>query len=81
MACRNILSDSVNRHDKLTLDDIHMCLYKKYSVYRKLPYSTSSHSFRGGGESEPTNTKHNNYHNSHHNNYSSFSNLAALSAS
>ncbi len=46
----NCMTDLANRHGKLTLDDIHMCLYKKYSVYRKLPYSDFSHSFRGGGE-------------------------------
>jgi hypothetical protein len=43
----NCMTDSANRHGKLTLDDIHMCLYKKYSVYRKLPYSTFTHSSRG----------------------------------
>jgi hypothetical protein len=37
----NCMTDSANRHGKLTLDDIHKCLYKKYSVYRKLPYGTS----------------------------------------
>jgi len=46
----NCMTDSANRHGKLTLDDIHKCLYKEYSVYRKLPYGTFSHSFRGGGE-------------------------------
>ena len=44
----NCMTDSANRHGKLTLDDVHMCLYKKYSVYRELPYGTFSHSFRGG---------------------------------
>jgi hypothetical protein len=43
------MTDSVNRHGKLTLDDIHKCLYKKYSVNRKLPYGTFIHSSRGGG--------------------------------
>ncbi|MFY9869039.1 MAG: hypothetical protein WAK17_04920, partial [Candidatus Nitrosopolaris sp.] len=42
-------ADSANRHGKLTLDDIHKCLYKKYSVNRKLPYGTFIHSSRGGG--------------------------------
>ena len=46
----NCMTDSANRHGKLTLDDIHMCLYKEYSVYRKLPYGTFTHSFKGGGE-------------------------------
>jgi hypothetical protein len=46
----NCMTDLANRHGKLTLDDIHMCLYKKYGVYRKLPYGTFSHSLRGGGE-------------------------------
>jgi hypothetical protein len=46
----NCMTDSANRHGKLTLDDIHKCLYKKYSMYRKLPYGTFSQSFRGGGE-------------------------------
>jgi hypothetical protein len=43
----NCMTDLANRHGKLTLDNIHMCLYKKYSVYRKLPYSDFSHSFSG----------------------------------
>jgi len=30
--CFNCMTDSANRHGKLTLDDAHMCLYKKYSV-------------------------------------------------
>jgi hypothetical protein len=47
----NCMTDIANRHGKLTLDDTHMCLYKKYSVNRKLPYDTFSHSFRGGGGS------------------------------
>ena len=34
----NCMTDSANRHGKLTLDDIHKCLYKRYSVNRKLPY-------------------------------------------
>jgi len=48
----NCMTDSANRHGKLTLDDIHKCLYKEYSVYRTLPryMGTFSHSFRGGGE-------------------------------
>jgi hypothetical protein len=46
----NCMTDSANRHGKLTLDDIHKCLYKKYSAYHKLPYETFSHSSRGGGE-------------------------------
>ena len=46
----NCMTDSANRHGKLTLDDIHKCLYKKYSVYRKLPYGTFIHSSRGAGE-------------------------------
>ena len=46
----NCMSDSANRHGKLTLDDIHKCLYKRYSVNRKLPYGTFIHSSRGGGE-------------------------------
>jgi hypothetical protein len=46
----NCMTDSANRHGKLALDDIHKCLYKKYSVNRKLPYGTFFHSFRGGGE-------------------------------
>ena len=43
----NCMSDSANRHGKLTLDDIHKCLYKKYSVNRKLPYDTFIHPFKG----------------------------------
>ena len=46
----NCMTDSANRHGKLTLDDIHKCLYKEYGVYSKLPYGTFSHSFRGGRE-------------------------------
>ena len=46
----NCMTDSANRHGKLTLDDIHKCLYKEYSVYRKLPYGTFTHSSKGGGE-------------------------------
>jgi hypothetical protein len=45
------MTDSANRHGKLTLDDIHKCLYKKYSMYRKLPYGTFIHSSRGDGDS------------------------------
>ena len=44
------MTDSANRHGKLALDDIHKCLYKKYSVNRKLTYGTFIHSSRGGGE-------------------------------
>jgi hypothetical protein len=47
----NCMTDSANRHGKLSLDDIHKCLYKKYSAYRKLPYGTFIHSSRGGGDS------------------------------
>ncbi len=47
----NCMTDSANRHGKLTLDDIHKCLYKKYSVNRKLPYGTFIHSSRGGSDS------------------------------
>ena len=43
----NCMTDSANRHGKLALDDIHNCLYKKYSVNRKLPYGTFIHSSRG----------------------------------
>ena len=46
----NCMTDSASRHGELTLDDIHKCLYKEYSVYRKLPYGTFSHLSRGGGE-------------------------------
>jgi hypothetical protein len=46
----NCMTGSANRHGKLTLDDIHKCLYKEYSAYRKLPYGIFIHSFRGGGE-------------------------------
>ena len=46
----NCMTDSANRHGKLTLDDMHKCLYKKYSVNRKLPYGAFIHSSRDGGE-------------------------------
>jgi hypothetical protein len=39
----NCMSDIANKHAKLTLDDVNMCLHKEYHVYRNLPIS-----FRGG---------------------------------
>lgn len=39
----NCMTDIVNKHVKLTIDDVNMCLYKKYSVYRKVPYAVFSH--------------------------------------
>jgi hypothetical protein len=44
------MTDSANGNGKLTLEDIHKCLYKKYSTYRKLPFDTFVHSSRGGGD-------------------------------
>jgi hypothetical protein len=43
----NCMTDNANRHGKLTLDDVHMCLHKQYHAYRNLPYDIHSHSFRG----------------------------------
>ena len=40
----NCMTDIANEHAKLTLDDVHMCLYKEYGKY-------FLHSFRGGGGS------------------------------
>jgi hypothetical protein len=47
----NCMTDIANEHGKLTLDDVHMCLYKEYSVYQKVPYDVFIHSSRGGGGS------------------------------
>jgi hypothetical protein len=47
----NCMTDIANEHGKLTLDDVHMCLYKEYGVYNKVPYSTFLHSSRGSGGS------------------------------
>jgi hypothetical protein len=41
------MTDNANRHGKLTLDDVHMCLHKQYHAYRNLPYDIHSNSFRG----------------------------------
>jgi len=43
------MTDTANEHGKLTLDDVHTCLHKEYSVYRNIPYGTFSHSYSGGG--------------------------------
>ena len=43
----NCMTDKANEHGKLTLDDVHMCLYKEYGVYNKVPYSTFIHSSKG----------------------------------
>ena len=47
----NCMTDIANEHGKLTLDDVHMCLYKEYGKYNKVPYGVFLHSFRGGGVS------------------------------
>ncbi|HXX99177.1 MAG TPA: hypothetical protein VEL11_18970 [Candidatus Bathyarchaeia archaeon] len=47
----NCMTDKANEHGKLTLDDVHMCLYKEYGVYNKAPYGTFVHSSRGSGHS------------------------------
>jgi hypothetical protein len=44
----NCMTDKANEHGKLTLDDVHMCLYKEYGVYNKVPYDVFIHSSRGG---------------------------------
>jgi hypothetical protein len=43
----NCVTDTANEHGKLTLDDVHICLHKEYSVYRNIPYGTFSHSYSG----------------------------------
>ena len=45
----NCMTDIANEHGKLTLDDVHRCLYKEYGVYNKVPYDVFLHSSRGGG--------------------------------
>ncbi|MGB6592639.1 MAG: hypothetical protein WBE68_14150 [Candidatus Nitrosopolaris sp.] len=45
----NCMTDIANEHGKLTLNDVHMCLYKEYGVYNKVPYDVFIHSSRGGG--------------------------------
>jgi len=47
----NCMTDKANELGKLTLDDVHMCLYKEYGVYNKVRYSTFIHSSRDGGDS------------------------------
>ena len=47
----NCMTDKANEHGKLTLDDVHMCLYKEYGVYNKAPYGTFVHSSRGSSGS------------------------------
>ena len=47
----NCMTDIANEHGKLTLDDVHMCLYKEYGVYNKVPYSTFIHSSKGNSGS------------------------------
>lgn len=47
----NCMTDIANEHGKLTLDDVHMCLYKEYGKYNKVPYGVFLHSFKGGGVS------------------------------
>jgi hypothetical protein len=47
----NCMTDIANEHGKLTLDDVHRCLYKEYGVYNKVPYDVFIHSSRGGGGS------------------------------
>jgi hypothetical protein len=47
----NCMTDIANEHGKLTLDDVHMCLYKEYGVYNKVPYDVFLHTSRGGGGS------------------------------
>jgi hypothetical protein len=32
----NCMTDIANEHGNLTLDDVHMCLYKEYGVYNKV---------------------------------------------
>ncbi len=43
----NCMTDIVNEHGKLTLDDVHICLYKEYGVYNKVPYDVFIHSSSG----------------------------------
>lgn len=45
----NCMTDKANEHGKLTLDEVHMCLYKEYGMNNKVPYSTFIHSFSGSG--------------------------------
>ena len=47
----NCMTDKANEHGKLTLDDVHMCLYKEYGVYNKVPYSAFIHSSKGNSGS------------------------------
>src|SRR5215469_5415208 len=47
----NCMTDKANEHGKLTLDDVHICLYKEYGVYNKVPYSAFIHSSKGNSGS------------------------------
>jgi hypothetical protein len=42
------MTDIANKHGKLTIHDVNMCLYKKYGAYHKVPYAVFRHSFNGG---------------------------------
>jgi hypothetical protein len=55
----NCMTDIANTHEKLTIDDVNMCLHNEYHVYRNLPYDIRHHSFSDGDNSMP------NYHNTH----------------
>ncbi len=44
----NCMTDIANKHGKLTIHDVNMCLYKKYGTYHKVPYAVFRHSFNGG---------------------------------
>jgi hypothetical protein len=44
----NCMTDIANKHGKLTIHDVNMCLYKKYGAYHKVPYAVFRHSFNGG---------------------------------
>jgi hypothetical protein len=47
----NCMTEIADEHGKLTLNDVHMCLHKEYSVYRNIPYGIFNHSLSGGGGS------------------------------
>jgi hypothetical protein len=47
----NCMTDIANKHGKLTIDDVNMCLHKEYHVYHNLPYGIHNHSFNHGGNS------------------------------
>jgi hypothetical protein len=59
----NCTTDKANKHGKLTIDDVNMCLHNEYHVYRNLPYDIHNHLF-SDGDNNGDNNMHD-YHNTH----------------